>query len=55
MNSANAISGLIQNQGDTRAGGTLAQGNIWGNTANAIGALYGRPKPQPTYPNPWGP
>jgi hypothetical protein len=55
MNSANAISGLLQNQGDTRAGGTLAQGNIWGNTANAIGALYGRPKPQPTYPNPWGP
>lgn len=42
QNSANQISGLIANQGDARAAGTMSQGNIWGNTANSIAALYGR-------------
>lgn len=36
--SANAISGLISSQGDATAASQLAQGNIWGNTVNQIGA-----------------
>jgi hypothetical protein len=38
----NAISGIIQSQGDASAAGTLAQGNIWANTGNQLAALYGR-------------
>jgi hypothetical protein len=54
-NATNAIGQLMQYRGDTIGGGSLAQGNIWGNTANAIGALYGRPKPKTTNPlDPWG-
>ena len=41
-NSTNAISGLIAQQGVNAGSAQLAQGNIWGNTANQIGALYGR-------------
>lgn len=37
--SANAISGLISSQGDATAASRLAQGNIWGNAANQIGAV----------------
>ena len=40
--SANAISGIMQNAGDNAGRGFLQQGNIWGNTGNQIGALYGR-------------
>ena len=40
--SANAISGILQNQGETSAAATMAGGNIWGNTANSIGALASR-------------
>ena len=36
--SANAISGIISSQGDATAASRLAQGNIWGNTANQLGA-----------------
>jgi len=44
----NAISGILQSQGDASAAGTLAQGNIWANTGNQIAALYGRAQ-APTY------
>lgn len=37
--STNAISGIMGSQGDASAAGTLAQGNIWGNTINQLGAL----------------
>ena len=40
--SSNAISGLLSNQGDNAGSARLMQGNIWGNAANQIGALYGR-------------
>jgi hypothetical protein len=39
---ANNISGLVTGQGNAAGGGILAQGNIWGNTANQLAALYGR-------------
>jgi hypothetical protein len=48
-NSANAISGLLQGQGEMNAASTMARGNIWGNTANQIGALYGRQQRPPSY------
>jgi hypothetical protein len=48
-NSANAISGILQNQGDTNAAATMARGNIWGNAANQIGAIYSRQQ-RPTTP-----
>lgn len=38
-NTANQISGLLSNQGDASAAGRLAQGNIWGNTVNQLGAV----------------
>ena len=38
---ANAGNTMV-NQGDNAGAGRLAQGNVWGNTANQIGALYGR-------------
>lgn len=34
--------GIITAQGNAGAAGTLAQGNIWGNTGNQLAALYGR-------------
>lgn len=42
-NASNNIAGMQVNQGETTAGSKLAQGNIWGNTANQLAALYGRP------------
>jgi hypothetical protein len=36
--SANAISNLTSSQGDATAASTLAQGNIWGNAVNSLGA-----------------
>lgn len=48
QNSANAISGLMSDTGYTNAGARMAQGNIWGNTANSLVAMYGRNKQQPT-------
>lgn len=42
-NSANNISSTLQSQGDAASAATLARGNIWGNTANSIAALYSRP------------
>lgn len=41
-NSANAISGILQNQGATNAAARLARGNIWANTGNQLAALYMR-------------
>jgi hypothetical protein len=38
-NSANAISGLISAQGNAAGAAQLAQGNIWGNATNQLGAL----------------
>ncbi len=37
--SANAITGLIGAQGNAGAAAQLAQGNIWGNAANQLGAI----------------
>lgn len=42
MNMANNVSGMLTAQGDASAAAQLARGNIWGNTANQIAALYGR-------------
>ena len=42
--SANAISGLITAGGNNGAA-QLAQGNIWGNAANQLSALYSRNRP----------
>jgi hypothetical protein len=36
--SANAISGILSSQGDAAGAARLAQGNIWGNSINQIGA-----------------
>lgn len=36
--SANAISGILGNQGDAAGAARMAQGNIWGNAINQIGA-----------------
>lgn len=36
---ANAISNLISSQGNASAAGQSAQGNIWGNAANQLGAI----------------
>lgn len=41
-NSTNAISGLLTSQGNASAAGQIAQGNIWGNAVNQLGAIYGR-------------
>ncbi len=38
------ISNALQSQGNATAASQLAQGNIWGNAANQIAALYGRPQ-----------
>lgn len=45
-NASNAISGLISGQGYNNAAGRVAQGNIWGDTINQFGAMYGRRQPQ---------
>lgn len=45
QNSANAISSLMSSQGDANAASTLAQGNLWMNGANQIGAIVGRQQP----------
>lgn len=42
QNMANNVSGMLTAQGDASAAAQLARGNIWGNTANQIAALYGR-------------
>jgi len=42
------ISGLISSQGDAAAAGRLAQGNIWGNAANQLGAVAQRWATAPT-------
>lgn len=52
-NAANNISGIIQSQGDATAAARLARGNIWGNQANQLGALYMRSR-QPAYGG-WSP
>lgn len=45
--STNAISGLMSSQGNAGAAGQLAQGNIWGNTVNQLGAIGSRWASQP--------
>ena len=54
-NSTNAISNLISSQGNAAGSAQLAQGNIWGNTANQIGALYGRNNQAGGNPAIWSP
>lgn len=44
---ANNISDMTTAQGNAAAGAQMAQGQIWGNTANQIAALYSRTR-QPT-------
>jgi hypothetical protein len=41
-NSTNAISGLLSAQGNASGAAQLAQGNIWGNTGNQLGAIASR-------------
>jgi hypothetical protein len=38
-NSANAISGILQNQGNAAGANQIAQGNIWANAGNQLGAI----------------
>jgi hypothetical protein len=40
--SSNAISGLLERQGDSTAAAGLARGNIWGNAVNQLGAIGSR-------------
>lgn len=40
--SVNAITGLLSGQGDASAAAGMAQGNIWANGINQIGAIAGR-------------
>jgi len=47
-NSTNAISGLLERQGDAAGAGRLAQGSIWGNAANQLGAIGQRWANQPS-------
>lgn len=47
-NSANAISNLLSSQGNASGAARLAQGNIWGNAANQLGAIGQRWASQPT-------
>lgn len=52
---ANAITGLLTNQGDATAASRLAQGNIWGNTGNQLAAIANRyytPSPASNYQAP---
>lgn len=41
-NSSNAISNMLTSQGNATGAGQIARGNIWGNTVNQLGAIYGR-------------
>lgn len=47
-NSANQISGLIDSQGNATGAAQLAQGNIWGNATNQLGAIGQRWANQPS-------
>ncbi len=47
-NAANAISGLVSAQGNATGAAQLAQGNIWGNAANQLGAVGQRWASAPT-------
>lgn len=48
-NSSNAISGLMTAQGNASGAAQLAQGNIWGNTGNQLGAVASRWAGTPSY------
>lgn len=52
-NSTNAISSLISSQGDATGASRMAQGNIWGNTVNQIGAAASKWASTPTQ-SPYG-
>jgi hypothetical protein len=52
-NATNAISGLMERQGDANAAAGLAQGNIWGGLANQLGAMgkkWSTPQGSPNQP-----
>lgn len=49
--SANAISGLVSAQGNASGAAQLAQGNIWGNTANQLGAVAQKWASTPSTPS----
>lgn len=42
QNMANQVGGYMQQQGDATGAAALARGNVWGDRANQIAALYGR-------------
>jgi hypothetical protein len=48
---SSAISNLISAQGNAAGASQMAQGNIWGNTINQLGAIGQRWANQPTTPN----
>jgi hypothetical protein len=48
---ANAISGILQSQGNATGAAQLAQGSIWGGAGNQLAALYTRQTKSPDYVN----
>ena len=53
--SSNAISGLVSAQGNAAGAAPLAQGNIWGNATNQLGAVASKWASTPSYtPNSGG-
>lgn len=51
---AQNIGNLMTSQGNAAAGAQVAQGNLWGNTANQLAALYGRSQTPQQTPNSYG-
>lgn len=51
---ASNIGNLMTGQGNAAAGAQVAQGNLWGNTANQLAALYGRGQQTQQTPNSYG-
>lgn len=51
---ASNIGNLMTGQGNAAAGAQVAQGNLWGNTANQLAALYGRSQTPQRTPNSYG-
>lgn len=50
QSSANAISGALSSQGDATGAARMAQGNIWGNTVNQLGAAASKWASTPSNP-----
>lgn len=52
-NAANNISGLLSSQGDATGASKLAQGSVWGNAFNQVGAQVQRGMSGSENPYPW--